>query len=137
MAGIMSDKKKILVVDDNEASRIILRVQLEGAGYEVSEAKDGEVGLEKARQTAPDLIILDVMLPKMDGYHVARLLKFDEKHMKTPIIMLTSRSCQTDRETGMEVGSDAYLVKPYKAEDMLEIVKKLISGSAKKKWRPY
>ena len=100
----MSDKKKILVVDDEPESRMMLRVRLEANGYEVSEAEDGAVGLEKARHTTPDLIILDVMLPKMDGYKVARLLKFDQKYMKIPIVLLTARCQYTDRETGMECG---------------------------------
>ena len=123
----MPDKKKILVIDDNKASRIMLREELEANGYEVSEAEDGAVGLEKARNTAPDLIILDVMLPKMDGYKVARLLKFDEKYRNIPIVLLTARCQYADRETGMEVGGDAYLIKPHKAEAMLAIVAKLLS----------
>jgi len=94
----------------------MLRKLLEANGYEVSEAPDGAVGLEKARNTTPDLIILDIMLPKMDGYKVARLLKFDQKYMNIPIVLLTARCQQTDRETGMEVGGDAYLIKPYKSE---------------------
>jgi DNA-binding response OmpR family regulator len=84
-------------------------MRLEASGYEVIEAADGASGLEKARNMNPDLIILDIMLPKMDGYKVARLLKFDEKHRSIPIIMLTARSQQADRETGMAVGCDAYL----------------------------
>ena len=123
----MSDKKKILVVDDEQEFRMMLRVRLEANGYEVSEAEDGAIGLEKARNTGPDLIILDVMLPKIDGYKVARLLKFDEKYRNIPIVLLTARSQQTDKETGMAVGGDAYLTKPYKSEDMLEIVAKLLS----------
>jgi len=124
----MSDKKKILVVDDEPDFRMMLRARLEANNYEVSEAEDGAVGLEKARNTKPDLIILDVMLPKMDGYKVARLLKFDEKHRNIPIVLLTARSQQSDRETGMAVGADAYLTKPHNPEDMLEIVAKLLAG---------
>lgn len=124
----MSDKKKILVVEDEADFRMMLRTRLEANGYEVSEAEDGAIGLEKARNTGPDLIILDVMLPKMDGYKVARLLKFDERHRNIPIIILTARTQQSDRETGMEVGADAYLTKPYKPEEMLEIVARLLSG---------
>jgi len=123
----MADKKKILIVDDETDFRMMLRTRLEANNYEVSEAEDGAAGLEKARKTKPDLVILDVMMPKMDGYKVARLLKFDEKYRKIPIIMLTARSQQTDRETGMAVGGDAYLTKPYKPEDMLETVAKLLS----------
>ncbi|MCX6993038.1 MAG: response regulator [Kiritimatiellaeota bacterium] len=123
----MSDKKRILVVDDDKISRIMLRKQLETNGYEVDEAEDGTVGLEKARNTTPDLIILDVMMPKIDGYKVARLLKFDQKHMNIPIVLLTARFQQADRETGMEVGGDAYLAKPFAPEEMLTIVGRLLS----------
>ena len=124
----MPDKKKILVIDDEADFRMMLRTRLEANGYEVSEAEDGIIGLEKARNTGPDLIILDIMMPKMDGYKVARLLKFDEKYRNIPIIMLTARSQQSDREIGTAVGGDAYLTKPYKSEDMLEIVAKLLAG---------
>jgi len=135
----MPDKKKILVVEDESEFRMMLRTRLEANNYEVSEAEDGAAGLEKARNTKPDLVILDVMLPKMDGYKVARLLKFDEKHRNIPIIMLTARSQQTDRETGMAVGGDAYLTKPYESEDVLEIIDRLISRNSRNilTWRGY
>jgi adenylate cyclase len=126
----MSDKKTILVVDDEVEFRILLRARLEANGYAVIEAEDGAVGLDKARKMNPDLILLDVMLPKMDGYKVARLLKFDEKYRNIPIILLTARSQQSDRETGMMVGGDAYLTKPYKAEELLEMVAKLLAKKA-------
>jgi len=132
----MPDKKKILVIEDEPEFRMMLRVRLEANGYEVAEAEDGAVGLEMARKTEPDLIILDIMLPKMDGYKVARLLKFDEKHRHIPIVMLTARSQQNDREIGAEVGCDAYLVKPCKPEEMLKIVTRLLSGSSRNMtWR--
>ena len=127
------DKKKILVVDDEPDFRMMIRARLEANGYEVSEAEDGAIGLQKARDTKPDLIILDVMMPKMDGYKVARLLKFDERHRNIPIILLTARSQQNDRETGMEVGGDAYLTKPYKPEEMLETVTRLLSETSGRK----
>ena len=128
----MSDKKKILLVVEDEAEfRMMLRARLEANGYEVNEAEDGAGGLEKARNTGPDLIILDIMLPKMDGFKVARLLKFDEKYRNIPIIMLTARSQQADRETGMSVGADAYLTKPYEPEEMLKTVARLLSRSSK------
>jgi len=106
---------------------MMLRARLEANGYEVSEAEDGAIGLEKARNTSPDLIILDVMMPKMDGYKVARLLKFDEKHRNIPVILLTVRSQKSDVETGKAVGADAYLTKPYKPEEMLETVARLLA----------
>jgi len=127
----MSDKKKILVIEDESDFRMMLRARLEANGYEVAEAEDGAVGLETARKINPDLIMLDVMMPKMDGYKVARLLKFDEKRRHIPIVMLTARSQQNDRETGKAVGADAYLTKPYNPEEMLETVARLLSNLQK------
>jgi len=121
-------KKSILLVEDEPDFRMALRIRLQANGYEVTEAEDGAAGLEMARSQHPDLIILDVMLPKMEGYKVARLLKFDEKYRKIPIVMLTARSQQSDRETGLSVGADAYMTKPFKPEDLREGLKKFLAG---------
>ena len=126
----MTPAKKILVIEDEPEFRMALRMRLEANGYEVIEAEDGVVGLDMARNKNPDLIMLDIMLPKMDGYKVARLLKFDEKYRKIPIIMLTARAQQSDRETGMAVGGDAYLTKPYKPQEMLDLIAKFLSEGA-------
>jgi two-component system, OmpR family, alkaline phosphatase synthesis response regulator PhoP len=120
-------KKKILVVEDEPMVRGALKLRLEKNNYEIIEAEDGNAGLNAARSEKPDLIILDVMLPKMDGYQVARLLKFDEKFKHIPIVMLTARSQQADRDTGQAVGADAYLTKPFKSEELFEVVSRLIS----------
>ena len=124
---IMSSAKKILLVEDEPEFRMALRIRLEANGYEVIEAEDGVTGLDMARNQSPHLIVLDIMLPKMDGYKVARLLKFDEKYRNIPIVMLTARSQQNDRETGLTVGSDAYVTKPYKPQEMLDIIAKLLA----------
>lgn len=127
----MAPAKKILVVEDEPEFRLALRTRLEANGYEVIEAEDGAIGLDLARNQNPNLIMLDIMLPKMDGYKVARLLKFDEKYRKIPIVMLTARSQKNDRETGLTVGGDAYLTKPYKPQEMLDTIAKLLAeGSA-------
>ena len=118
-------QKKILIVEDEPEFREGVKIRLEANGYEVMEAGDGAKGLEMARGSGPDLIILDLMLPKLDGYKVARLLKFDEKYRKIPIIMLTARSQQTDKDTGLSVGVDAYLTKPFKSQELLETIVKL------------
>jgi len=123
----MEAKKKILLVEDEPDFRLAVRIRLEANGYDVIEAEDGIAGLEMARNQAPDLVILDVMLPKMEGYKVARLLKFDEKYRKMPIIMLTARSQQTDKETGLAVGANAYLTKPFQPEELLSVIAKLLS----------
>jgi len=123
----MEAKKKILLVEDEPDFRLAVRIRLEANGYDVIEAEDGIAGLEMARNQAPDLVILDVMLPKMEGYKVARLLKFDEKYRKMPIIMLTARSQQTDKDTGLAVGANAYLTKPFQPEELLSVIAKLLS----------
>jgi len=128
IAGVMSDKKKILVVDDNEASRIMLREELEANGYEVSEAEDGAVGLEKARHTAPDLIILDVMLPKMDGYKVCGLLKADTRYNKIPIIIFTAKVQESDKKLSVEMGANAYITKPFDPDELLGKISELLGG---------
>jgi len=119
-------KKSILVVDDYPKVVDLIKMRLEYAGYKVDVAYDGQEGLAKARKIVPDLIILDVMLPKMNGYKVCRFLKFDKKYRHIPIIMLTSRAKQSDAEIGMKTGADEYLFKPYKPTKLLEIVKKHI-----------
>lgn len=119
-------KKRILLVEDEPDFRMAVRIRLEANGYDVIEAEDGAAGLDLARNQSPDLILLDIMLPKMEGYKVARLLKFDEKFRRIPIIMLTARSQQTDKETGMAVGADAYITKPFKPEELLETLTRLL-----------
>ena len=120
------EKKRILLVEDEPDFRMALRLRLEANGYEVLEAVDGAEGLEIARSQKVDLLVLDVMLPKMDGYKVARFLKFDEKYRRIPIIMLTARSQKTDRDTGLSVGADAYITKPFKPEELIETMTKLL-----------
>jgi DNA-binding response OmpR family regulator len=119
-------KKKILLVEDEDDFRAAVKMRLEAAGYDVIEAADGAAGLDMARHDGPDLIILDLMLPKMDGYKVCRLLKFDEKYRHIPIVMLTARAQSSDNETGMAVGADEYLTKPYKPQDLLSTISNLL-----------
>ena len=109
----MAEEKKIkvLVVDDEPDVVSLLEVLLNSYGYSVITASDGQQALEKARAERPDLLILDVMLPKLDGYKVARMLKFDENFNKIPIIMLTAKVTDKDKETGIETGADIYLTK--------------------------
>lgn len=118
--------KKILVVDDEKDLVETLSFRLESAGYQVVTAGDGQEGLEKAREEKPDIILLDVMMPKMDGYQVCRMLKFDEEFKDTPVIMLTARGQDQDRETGKNVGANDYVTKPFEAKDLLEKIGKLI-----------
>jgi DNA-binding response OmpR family regulator len=121
-------KPKILVIEDERDITEALRLRLEANNYEVSAAGDGAEGLRQARAGQPDLIILDIMLPKLDGYKIARMLKYDEKFTHIPIIMLTAKVQQDDVQQGLEAGADAYMTKPFKAEELLEQIKKLLSG---------
>ncbi len=115
--------KKILIVDDEADIIEILQFVLEANGYECVTAMDGEEGLKLAREISPDLIILDVMMPKINGYKISRLLKYDNKYKDIPILMITARSQDEDKLIGEETGADEYITKPFKVDNVLEIVK--------------
>lgn len=122
----MGDKKRVLIVDDERDLVETISFRLEAAGYEVLSAYDGQEGLEKARDEKPDLILLDVMMPKMDGYQVCRFLKFDEDFKNIPIVMLTARGQESDKNTGAGVGADAYITKPFDSASLLLKIKELL-----------
>ncbi|MFA5097009.1 MAG: response regulator [Candidatus Margulisiibacteriota bacterium] len=121
------EKKRILAVDDEESLIAALTCRLEASNYEVIHAFDGREALSKAKGEKPDLIILDIMLPFLDGFEICRLLKFDSKYKDIPIVMLTSKVSDSDRKTGFEVGADAYLTKPYEARQLLEKIGELLN----------
>ena len=114
------DKKKILVVEDEKAIADILVFNLQREGYDTLVAYDGAEGLRCAMEEAPDLILLDVMLPKMDGFEVLNHIR--EKH-DTPIIMLTAREEETDKVLGLELGADDYITKPFSMRELMARVK--------------
>jgi DNA-binding response OmpR family regulator len=114
--------KKLLIVDDEQDIVESLRFVLEEAGFNCYCAYNGEEGLNMAREISPDLIILDVMMPKINGYKISRLLKYDNKYKNIPILMLTARSQEEDRLIGEETGVDEYITKPFELD---EIVKKV------------
>ncbi len=120
------DKKKILLVDDEKDLVETVAFRLEATGYEVIKAYDGQEALDKAKKVKPNLIILDLMLPKMDGYKVCRLLKFDEKYKNIPIILFTARAQEEDKKLGKEVGADDYLTKPFEPQVLLSKIQALI-----------
>jgi len=124
---MLQSGKKILLVEDEPEFRLALRTRLEANGYDIIEAEDGATGLNTARHQNPNLIILDVMLPKMDGFKVARLLKFDVKYKHIPLVMLTVMSQASDRKMGQAVGADAYLTKPYQPQELLDTISTLVS----------
>jgi DNA-binding response OmpR family regulator len=115
-------KKRILVVDDEVDLVETVRFSLELDGWDVLVAYNGEEGLNQARKENPDLILLDLMLPKLDGYKVCRLLKFDERYKHIPILMLTAKTQEKDKIIGKETGADEYITKPF---DMDELIKKV------------
>ena len=115
--------KKVLVVDDEPDLVETVRFPLEMEGYRVLVSYNGEDGLNQARRESPDLIILDLMLPKLDGYKVCRLLKFDEKYRHIPILMLTAKAQEKDRLLGKETGADGYMTKPFDIDQLMEKVK--------------
>jgi len=119
--------KKILLVEDEPDLAATVQLRLEMQGYEVSHAADGQEALNKARAEVPDLIILDIMLPKMDGYKVCRMLKFDEKYRKIPVMMFSARAQEKDKQTAMECGADDYLIKPFEPNILFGKVKELLA----------
>ena len=115
--------KKILIIDDEEQIRNILRMYLIKEGYEISEAEDGEKGLKLFYEKPFDLVILDVMLPKKDGWSILREIK---KYTETPVIMLTARDDSEDEVFGFEMGADDYITKPFNNKVLLVRIKSLL-----------
>ena len=108
--------EKILVVEDEENLREAVRYTLSGEGYEVYVALDGEIALEQARKHLPDLVILDVMLPSLDGFEVCRILR---KEFDMPIFLLTAKTEEIDKVVGLEIGADDYITKPFSMRELL------------------
>ena len=116
-------RQRILIVDDEMDLLTVLKFGLEAEGYEVVTASDGEQGLAAARQLVPDLMVLDLMLPRMDGYKVCRALKFDERYKRIPIFILSARSGDTDRRLALELGADEFHTKPYEMRTLIERIR--------------
>jgi DNA-binding response OmpR family regulator len=112
--------EKILVVEDEPTLQETLAYNLVRQGYQVETASDGQAALEKARQARPDFIVLDIMLPKLDGFEVCRILRSE---MNVPILMLTARDEEIDRVIGLEMGADDYMTKPFSMREFLARVK--------------
>lgn len=120
---------RILIVDDDMNNREILRLRLQHAGFEVQEATNGEEGVNAAQASPPDMIVLDVMMPKLDGWQVCRMLKSDLRTKRVPVVMLTARSQQIEELRGWESGADDYMTKPC---DYKELIDKIHSFIAKR-----
>ncbi len=123
-------KKKILLIEDEPNVSELVKYRLEESNYEVDIAEDGYNALNKVRTFNPDLIILDLMLPKIDGYTVCRLLKFNDQFRHIPVIMFTARTNPDDERRGMECGADAYVPKPFEPKILLDRIKGLIKTEA-------
>jgi two-component system phosphate regulon response regulator PhoB len=114
-------------VDDEPEAVELVEFNLKQAGYVVTTAADGAEALKKARSQTPDLIVLDVMLPEMDGFEICKTLRLDATTAKVPIIMLTARAAEIDRVLGLELGADDYLTKPYSPRELLLRIKKMLA----------
>jgi DNA-binding response OmpR family regulator len=119
-------KRKILAVDDEPNILMSIEFILEMEGYEVHIARDGEEALEVAERARPDLILLDVNMPRKDGYEVCRILREREDMAGTKVIMLTAKGQTLEKKKGLEVGADEYVTKPFSAEDLLEKIRTMI-----------
>ena len=119
--------KKILVADDDVASLRLVTAHLKDNGYDVVTVSDGHEALRRARLDRPDLLILDLMLPKMDGYRVCRFLKSDDNYRYIPVVIFTSRLDSKSRKEAQEAQADAYLTKPFQLAIFLQTVKDLLA----------
>lgn len=116
----MPTQKTIFVIDDEQDLVEMIRIKLEFEGFEVITACNGREALERIKDFTPDLILLDVMMPQLDGYQVCRKLKADSKYKHIPVIMFTAKAQENDKLWGEECGADAYLTKPYSFDDLLK-----------------
>ncbi len=120
--------KLILIVEDEPRNLTLLRDLLQVSGYTTIEATDGEKGVELARAKKPDLILMDVQMPEMDGLEATRILKADATTSNIPVLALTSYAMKGDKERILEVGCDGYLAKPFDIQELLQKVGEYLSG---------
>jgi DNA-binding response OmpR family regulator len=124
----MSGKQRILLVDDEPSIVKMVGKRLEVEGFDVLIAMDGQEAVKLAQTEKPDLMILDLMLPKLNGYEVCSLLKQDERYKKIPIIMFSAKAQEKDEKLGIECGADAYIRKPFKAQELLDQIRTLLKA---------
>lgn len=126
------DKKKILAVDDEKHIVRLVEVNLQRAGYEVETAYDGREALEKVKKSKPDLIVLDVMMPHLDGFSVLKALKQDPETKSIPVIMLTAKAQDADVFRGWQSGVDSYLTKPFNPLELITFVERILDAAEHK-----
>jgi DNA-binding response OmpR family regulator len=119
--------RRVLVIDDERSIRLLCRVNLAASGMEVIEADNGRAGLELARKERPDLVLLDVMMPDVDGWAVARELAADETTRDIPVVFITARADPADRRLGVQLGGVGYLVKPFDPVAIAEVVEDVLA----------
>ena len=125
----MAGKPRVLLVDDEPSIVKMVGKRLEIEGFEVLVAMDGQEALTKAQGERPDLIILDLMLPKLNGYEVCTMLKQDTRYQKIPIIIFTAKTQEKDEKMALECGANAYMRKPFRAQELTEKIRSLIAGA--------
>lgn len=118
--------KHLLIVDDEEDMRFILNAGLRGLGYEISTAENGEQCLEKVAQKKPDLILLDIMLPALNGYQVCQELKKNPRFNDIPILLMSAKSEEEDKAKGKEAGASGYITKPFDMSDMAQEIRRFL-----------
>ncbi len=119
--------KKIVIVEDSEAGRELLREFVQGWGYEVIEAADGQEALQKITETAPDLVLCDVQMPELDGYAVIQSLRQDARFTKLPVIALTAYAMRGDKEKTLAAGFDSHQSKPIEFESLKADIERLLA----------
>ena len=121
--------KSVLYVEDNEANRKLVRQLLKATSYTLTEAFDGEAGVARALETRPDLILMDIQLPKISGLEAIRRLRAESATAQTPIIAITSFALSGDDQKAKEAGATAYIAKPYSPRDLLALIRKTVPES--------
>lgn len=119
-------KKTVLLVEDNEDNLVVYRTILEHVGYRVVEARDGEEGVERAKRELPDLILMDISIPKMDGWEATQRLKADPETRDIPIVALTAHALEEDRQKAVQAGCDGYLAKPVEPRRVVQEVERFL-----------
>jgi two-component system phosphate regulon response regulator PhoB len=127
--GAMADKPRVLLVDDEPSIVKMVGKRLETEGFQVSVAMDGQEALAKIQSEHPDLVILDLMLPKVNGYEVCTMMKQDTRHRQIPVVIFTAKTQEKDEKMAVECGADAFVRKPFRAEELMEKIRSLLAGA--------